>query len=149
METFIAFIDDADYAARQVTPMLASHANARWILVGCPPRLHRHAGRWLTQSAMKRWRQDWTHENLGPLAGTLRTQGNEVVIRTAHGSLADYTRQLRGELGVARVLDARRPKLATSLEPVTADQPGAQPVSPLALTGGAMALGLAIATASE
>lgn len=149
MENFIVYIDDAEHAERQIIPMLASHSGARWILVGCPPRLHRHAGRWLTQPALKRWRQDWTHETVGELARLIRERGDEAVIRTAHGPLADFTRQLKGEWGLARVLDARRPKLGTALEPVTAEQPADRAASPLALTGGAMALGVAIATATE
>ena len=57
METFIVYIDDKQYALQQIVPML-SHQEASkqvsWVLVGCPPRLTRHSGRWLSQSAQKK-----------------------------------------------------------------------------------------------
>ena len=60
METFIVYLDDKQYALQQIVPMLhakgTQNGSANWILIGCPPRLNRHTGRWLTHSAQKKWR---------------------------------------------------------------------------------------------
>jgi len=56
METFIVYIDDKQYALQQIVPMLSHQETSNqvsWVLVGCPPRLTRHSGRWLSQSAQK------------------------------------------------------------------------------------------------
>lgn len=57
METFIVYIDDKQYALQQVIPMLPANGQipqaANWVLIGCPPRLNRHTGRWLTHAAQK------------------------------------------------------------------------------------------------
>ena len=151
METFIVYIDDKQYALQQLIPMLPTngrHAtSAKWVLIGCPPRLNRHTGRWLTQTAQKKWRQEWTQETTAAAFELLQTAGNEVSVRTAHGSLAELTKQIKAELGLARVIDARRPKLSVNLEPVTSDQP--QDKSTWALPSGVLAMSAAIVMASE
>ena len=45
METFIVFVNDAEFAKRQLIAFIEGHKAARWVLVGCPPRLPRHSGR--------------------------------------------------------------------------------------------------------
>jgi hypothetical protein len=151
METFIVYIDDKQYALQQLVPMLPSNgsntSSARWVLIGCPPRLNRHTGRWLTHTAQKKWRQEWTEETTAAASELLQTAGNEVSVRTAHGSLVELTKQIKAELGQARVIDARRPKLAVNLDPVTADQP--QDKSTWALPSGVLAMSAAIVMASE
>jgi hypothetical protein len=61
--------------------------------------------------------------------------------------LSELTKQIKGEVGVARVIDARRPKMAVNLQPVTPEQP--QEKSNWALPGGMLAMGAAIVMASE
>jgi hypothetical protein len=151
METFIVYIDDKQYALQQVIPMLPSAGQAQqaanWILVGCPPRLNRHTGRWLTHTAQKKWRQEWANEATSELVQKLETSGNTVNVRVAHGALTELTKQIKGEVGAARVIDARRPKMAVNLDPVTPDQP--QDKTTWAVPGGVLAMGAAIVMVSE
>ncbi|WP_090131383.1 hypothetical protein [Limnohabitans sp. Rim11] len=151
METFIVYIDDKQYALQQVIPMLPASEQtpqaANWILIGCPPRLNRHTGRWLTHTAQKKWRQEWTQETTAELAQKLEGGGNTVSVRVAHGALSELTKQIKGEVGLARVIDARRPKLSVNLDPVTAEQP--QEKSTWALPSGVLAMSAAIVMASE
>ena len=151
METFIVYIDDKQYALQQVIPMLPVSGQApqaaNWILIGCPPRLTRHPGRWLTHTAQKNWRQDWTQEATAELAQKLEGGGSTVSIRVAHGALSELTKQIKGEVGLARVIDARRPKMAVNLDPVTSEQP--QEKSTWAVPSGVLAMSAAIMMASE
>lgn len=151
METFIVYIDDKSYALQQLIPLLPArgspHEPAHWVLVGCPPRLNRHTGRWLTRAAQKKWRQEWTQETTSEVTRLLKQSGNQVSVRTAHGSLVELTQQIRGEVGAARVVDARRPKLAVDFDPVTPDQP--QEKTNWAVPGGVLAMGAAIVLVSE
>ena len=151
METFIVYIDDKQYALQQVIPMLPADGQtqqaANWILIGCPPRLNRHTGRWLTHTAQKKWRQDWANQATSELVQKLESSGNMVSVRVAHGALSELSKQIRGEVGVARIIDARRPKLAVNLDPVTTDQP--QEKSTWAVPGSVLALGAAIVMVSE
>jgi len=118
-----------------------------WVLVGCPPRLTRHSGRWLSQSAQKKWRQDWTQEVTQEIATLLRQHNNQVFIKTAHGPLTEFTKKLSREFVSARVIDARRPKLATNHHPVTEDQPQAK--SDLVVPAGILAIGASIAMVAD
>jgi len=151
METFIVYIDDKQYALQQIVPMLPASgsqtASANWILIGCPPRLNRHTGRWLTRTAQNKWRQEWTRENTEALVHLLENIGNKVSVRTVQGPLAEFTKQIRGEVCLARVVDARRPKLSVNLDPVTQEQP--QEKSTWTLPGGVLAMSAAIVMASE
>jgi hypothetical protein len=151
METFIVYIDDKQYALQQVIPMLPADGQtqqaANWILIGCPPRLNRHTGRWLTHTAQKKWRQDWANQATSDLVQKLESSGNMVSVRVAHGALSELSKQIRGEVGVARIIDARRPKLAVNLDPVKTDQP--QEKSTWAVPGGVLAMGAAIVMVSE
>ena len=150
METFIVYIDDKQYALQQIIPMLSpqkSDTQVNWILVGCAPKLTRHSGRWLSKPAQKRWRQDWTLEATQDIATLLRQHNNQVFIKTAHGALSEFTKQLSREFSSARVIDARRPKLTGNLDPVTEDQP--QTKSDLVLPAGLLAIGASIAMAAD
>ena len=151
METFIVYVDDKQHALQQIVPMLQRAEPqvpaSQWILVGCPPKFNRHSGRWLSQNAIKQWRQDWTDKNTAALVQVLNEFGNVVSVKTVNGPLADYTQQLRNELGFARVVDARRPKLSVNLAPVTKEQP--QEKSNWALPGGFLAMSAFIVMASE
>jgi hypothetical protein len=151
METFIVYIDDKQYALQQVIPMLPANEQtpqaANWVLIGCPPRLNRHTGRWLTHTAQKKWRQEWTQDATSELTQKLESGGNTVSVRVAHGSLTELTKLIKGEVGAARVIDARRPKLSVNLDPVTSDQP--QEKSNWTVPGGVLAMSAAIVMASE
>jgi hypothetical protein len=149
MDTFVIFINDAEFAKRQLLAFIDGHAPERWVLVGCPPRLPRHSGRFLSQPALKRWRADWTREATQDIIELLSERGHEVSTRVAHTPLVAFTRQLRGELGHGvRLLDARRPRTGATLEPITQAQPG-DSGDAWSATGGAIALGALITIASE
>ena len=151
METFIVYIDDKQYALQQIVPMLPDSGSqvaiANWILIGCPPRLNRHTGRWLTRTAQNKWRQEWTRENTEALVHLLDAVGHKVSVRTVQGPLAEFTKQIKGEVGFARVVDVRRPKLSVKLDPTAPDQP--QEKSNWTLPGGVLAMSAAIVMASE
>ena len=151
METFIVYIDDKQYALQQLVPMLpekeALSSPANWILVGCPPRLNRHTGRWLTQAAQKKWRHEWTRDTTAEIIDLLEKSGNSVSTQVAQGALGMLTQQIKRKVGAARVIDARRPKLAVNMDPVTHAQP--QEKSSWVVPGGVMAIGAAIVLASE
>jgi hypothetical protein len=150
METFIVYIDDKQYALQQVVPMLShqeTSKQASWVLVGCPPRLTRHSGRWLSQSTQKKWRHDWSQENTQEIASLLRQHNNQVFIKTAHGPLTEFTKKLSREFVSARVIDARRPKLTVNPHPVTDNQPQAK--SDLLVPAGILAIGASIAMVTD
>ena len=62
-------------------------------------------------------------------------------------SFKKYIWQIKGEVGLARVVDVRRPKLSVNLDSVTPEQ--AQEKSNLSLPGGVLAMSAAIVMASE
>jgi hypothetical protein len=68
-------------------------------------------------------------------------------VRTVQGPLAEFTKQIKGEVGLARVVDVRRPKLSVNLDSVTPEE--AQEKSNLNLPGGVLAMSAAIVMASE
>ncbi len=151
METFIVYINDKQYALQQLVPMLPAHGSsatpAHWVLMGCPPTLNRHTGRWLTQAAQKKWRQEWTQAAAAEVVRLLQASGNSVSLRTAQGSLVALTKQIKGEVGNARVIDARRPQLAAHRAPVTSEQP--QETSRWAVPSGILAMGAAMVMVSD
>lgn len=147
METFVIYINEKTHAMNQVLPLLEDSQSARWVLVGCPPRLNRHTGKWLTQRAQRKFRDDWTQENLRDLVELLTQRQQTVVTRVAHQSLLQFTKALRAEFGHIRIVDARRPRLAEALPAVVAEQK--PEASPWAIPVGAVALGAAVTLAVE
>lgn len=107
METFVIFANDKTHAMNQVLPLLEDTNTANWVLVGCPPRLTRHAGKWLTQKALKKFNDTWTESNLREIADLLKHRGDEVVTRVAKTSLLQMTKALKSEFGHLRIIDAR------------------------------------------
>lgn len=147
METFVIYLNDKTHALNQVLPMLEETQTARWVLVGCPPRLNRHTGQWLTHRAQKKYRDDWTQTHTQPLVALLAQHQQEVVVRTAQKSLLQMTKQLRAEFGHIRIVDARRARAIEALPAVVAEQKPQS--SPWALPVGAVALGAAVTLAVE
>ncbi len=125
MDTIIAYVDDAAYALRMITPLLANAPTAppvRWILVGCAPRLSRHVSRWVTESARQSWRGVWARKIFDSLAPLMQGAGDIVITRIAQQPLCDLTESLQNQYRGAKVLDARRPKFGQDLAPVTRQQ---------------------------
>lgn len=125
MDNIIVYIDDAAYAVQLLQPMVASgegRSPARWIVVGCAPRVTHRASKWVTNSARESWRGKWAEKVFSQVLPVLRQDGDVVVTHVAKTALCDQTDALIREYGVARVLDARRPKFGQDLQPVTAAQ---------------------------
>ena len=54
MDNIIVYVDDAAYALQMLQPMCPANSvrsPARWIVVGCAPRVTNHASKWVTNSA--------------------------------------------------------------------------------------------------
>ncbi|MCY1164719.1 MULTISPECIES: hypothetical protein [Polaromonas] len=125
MDNIIVYVDDASYALQMLQPMrLADGARnpARWIVVGCAPRVTHRASKWVTHSARESWRGKWADKVFAQLQPLLQQDGDIVVTQLAQTTLCAQTESLMKEYGVARVLDARRPKFGHDLQPVTAAQ---------------------------
>ena len=148
METWLVYIDDKTHAQQQLTPMLIKGVPIQWVLVGCPPRLTRHAGKWLTQKAIQRWRNQWTQDNLQPIQALLSESGDKVHTQVAHGPLVLMTKQLQQEWGNLRVIDARRPRLGQDLPPV-ADNQERTPQNPWMVPGSVAFMGTLMTMAAD
>lgn len=145
METIAAYVDDAEHAPRLLQPLLDRDADARWVVVVCPPRLRRHASRWISHAERQRCREEWAGRlfvALEPLFA--RCPPDAVQTLLARGPLARVTERLSQRFGATlRVFDARRPRLGRPLEPLKADRPagaGRAFAAPLVLSSGLSAL---------
>ena len=114
MNTTIVYLDDADYAVQQLTP-LRGPAGGHWILVGCAPRMTHRISKWVSHSARENWRSKWADKLFGQIAPWLQAQGDTVTPLLATGPLAELTDKLLAEHHGARVLDMRRPRLGQNL----------------------------------
>ena len=125
MENIIVYVDDAGYALQLLQPMLPAGRSAhptRWIVVGCAPRVTHHVSKFVTYSARDSWRRKWSDKVFGQVVPALQQEGDDVVTLLAQGNLIAQTDALVKTHGVARVLDARRPKFGQDMQPVTASQ---------------------------
>ena len=126
MDNIIVYMDDSAYALKMLTPMIQSgeaRKPTRWILVGCAPRITHNASKWVTNSARQSWRGKWADKVFGQVVPLLQGPADSVITQVASGPLCDLTDALLAQYGVARVLDARRPKMGQGLLPVTRHQP--------------------------
>ncbi len=144
METYVIYINDKAHAMNQVLPLLEDAQPAQWVLVGCPPRIHRHSSKWLTQRALKNFKSDWTDSNLKEVSELLSQKGHSVLKRVALGSLVPMTKALQKEFTHLRIIDARKAPEFENLPAVIESQkpesnPWALPVSAVAF-GAAAAL---------
>ena len=147
METFVVYINDKSHAMNQILPLLEESQATQWVLVACPPRLNRHTGKWLTQRAQRKFREDWAQSNLNDLVALLTQRQQTVVTRVAHQSSLLFTKALREEFGHIRNVDARRPRAIEGLPAVVAEQK--PETRPWAIPVGAVALGAAVTLAVE
>ncbi|MES2402346.1 MAG: hypothetical protein V4573_20300 [Pseudomonadota bacterium] len=125
MDNIIVYVDDASYALQMLEPMRTDSAArnpARWIVVGCAPRVTHRASKWVTNSARESWRGKWADKVFSRLLPLLEKNGDIVITRIAQTTLCAQTEALIKEYGVARVLDARRPKFGHDMQPVTPTQ---------------------------
>jgi hypothetical protein len=125
METMIVYVDDAVYALRMLTPMVAldrQRLPTRWVVVCCPPRMSRHIGKWVTNSSRQSWRGEWARKLAGELSPVLLASGDSFTSEVARSPLCELTDSLLARHRGARVIDARRPKFGHDLAPVTRQQ---------------------------
>jgi hypothetical protein len=122
METYVIFVNDKVHAMNQVLPLLEGSPPAQWVLVGCPPRFHRHSSKWLTQRALKKYKTEWTDSNLNDIVQLLKERGNSVLTRVAQGPLIELTKALQSEFAHSRVLDARKTHAFENLPAVVEQQ---------------------------
>jgi hypothetical protein len=125
MHNIIVYVDDAAYGLQLLQPMLqdmGSEEPTRWIVVGCAPRMTHHVSKFLARGARDSWRGKWAEKVFSQLVPALANNGDEVKTCMAKANLPSQTESLIKQHGVARVLDARRPKFGENLQPVTATQ---------------------------
>ena len=122
METLIVYINDSEYARNQLATMINSRQPTKCVLVGCPPKLNRHISKWISGGARKKWQTQWADNTCTEISKAFIPEGHQFVNRVAFGPLINVTKQLQGEFFGARVLDARRPKLAHTPEPLVEGQ---------------------------
>ncbi len=143
METYVIYINDKVHAVNQVLPLLEDAQPAQWVLVGCPPRLHRHSSKWLTQRALKKFKSDWTNVNLEEISELLRQRGHSVLMRVAQGPLVQLTKTFQKEFSHPRIIDARKTPEFENLPAVIENQKSES--NPWAISISAVAFGAAAA----
>jgi hypothetical protein len=147
METFVIFVNDKTHAMNQVLPLLEDATAAKWVLVGCPPRVTRHAGKWLTQRALNKFNDEWTATNLHDIGQLLKQRGDSVITRVAKASLLQMTQTLKSEFGAIRIIDARLRHQMQNLQALTQKQ--ATEANTWVIPVGAIALGAAVSLAVD
>lgn len=152
MDKIIVYVDDVEYAQHQLAPMEGSVPSQRqathWIVVACPPRMTRHISKWVNHTARENWRNKWSEKLFAQITPGLQALGDQVTPVLSHGPLLEMTRELLEKHGVARVLDARRPKFGQDLAPVTPEQPTSQDAR-WAVPGAVAGMGAFLVLASE
>lgn len=148
MDKMIVVLDDVEFALQQLLPMRVNGVATCWMLVACPPRLTRHASRWVSRSAREAWRAKWSQDLLDKVEAVLLKPGDQVRRFEVKGTLAEFTQSLQRDMGPARVLDARRPKLGYDAPPATEGQPMPRD-GRLALSGSTAAMGALLILAAE
>jgi hypothetical protein len=83
----------------------------------------RHISKWVNHSARQNWRVKWADKLFAEITPEMQASGDRVTTVLANGPLVEMTQALQKQHGVARVLDARRPKFGQDMQPVTLDQP--------------------------
>jgi hypothetical protein len=144
METIAVFVNEAGFARHVLQPMASSQGPTHWVVVACPPKLTRHIGRWVSQSARDQWRERWAAEVFAEVESILKASPvNKVERLLAKRPLVDISARLEARLKGIRLLDARRVRVGKSEEPLTAAQPpseGNRWACPLAMTSGLTAV---------
>lgn len=147
METYVLYINDKTHAMNQILPMLENAETTQWVLVGCPPRVNRHTGKWLTQRALKKFKTDWTASNLHEIVDTLQQKGHRVLTRVAQGPLVQVTKALKAEFSHPRFVDARKTHAFENLPPIVQEQ--VQETSPWVIPVSAIAFGTAVSLVAD
>jgi hypothetical protein len=117
LSNYIVYLDDAEYAQRQLANLLAQPHHKRFVLVACAPRMTRRIGKWLSHSARENWRDKWCDKLFAQFVPTI-SPSDHVFCEVATDPLPQHTQMLLNEMGEATVIDARRPKFGVEMQPV-------------------------------
>ncbi len=128
LDTYVVYLDDAEYAKRELEKVLHQPQIKRFILVACAPRMTRRIGKWLSHSSRENWRDKWCDKLFSQFVPMIRRE-DHVFCEVANGPLPEYTQMLLKDLGQAQVIDARRPKFGVEMQPVVTPLPVTQPAS--------------------
>ncbi len=124
MDKVIVYVDDAAHAQQILAPLLAGKeaaAGTQWVLVACAPRMTHRVSKWVSHRARENWRDKWSEKLFAQLLPWLQSGSHShVTTVVAKGPLPELLAQLQAELGAARVVDARRPKLDAAAQPSAA-----------------------------
>ncbi|MFT3954088.1 MAG: hypothetical protein QM722_06750 [Piscinibacter sp.] len=124
MEKIAVFVNDAEHALQILQPMLRSAGPTHWIVVASAPTLTRHIGRWVSHSARQQWLDRWSTELFAQLEPLLRAApGSKFEKMLVKRPLVEVSEKLQARLGSMRLLDARRPRVGKTDEPIAAGQP--------------------------
>ncbi|MFT3718322.1 hypothetical protein [Pseudorhodoferax sp.] len=155
METVIVYIDDAAHARQELGAVLDAGPAAtplppvHWVLVACAPRMTHRISKWVSHSARENWRARWSDKLFGEVSPWLRQRGHRVTEVLAKGPLAELQTELAARHRTPHLLDARRPKFGTELQPL-APPPAEHKPPPRPLPGMlAGVLGLAVLLAAD
>ncbi|WP_295527706.1 hypothetical protein [uncultured Pseudacidovorax sp.] len=143
MDKIILYVDDAAYAVEHLDQLAPAAPGRHWIVVACAPRMTHRISKWVSHSARENWRAKWfarVQEALGPL---LAREGAQTTAVLAKGPLVELTQRLHLEHGAARVVDARRPRIGSTMEPVVPAAAESAPRRPLVPGARALPGGLA------
>jgi len=151
MQAIIVYVDNAEWALRQLAPMICREGAVplRCVLVACPPRLSQHIGKWTSHAARESWRERWCGELFKRIEPAVRKRGHSVVRVIAKSPLVKLTAQLVREHAAVHVLDARRPKFGESMQPVTPEQAAQSPAGGWELPAAVIGLGAVLTLAAE
>lgn len=116
MQTFIVYVDDAEYAQPLLqTALQAPQAHgAHWVLVGCAPRITHRVSRFVSNRSRENWRNKWADSLFQDCVPVLNAHGAQVTTVLARGPLPELLQTLHAQYGAqSQVIDMRRPKLQT------------------------------------
>lgn len=143
MEKIAVFVNDAEHALHILQPMLKSAGPTHWIVVATAPTLTRHIGRWVSHSARQQWLERWSADLFAQLEPLLRAApGSRFEKMLVKRPLVEVSERLQARHGSLRMLDARRPRVGKTDEPIAAGQPvqAQNTWAPVAATAGLSAM---------
>jgi hypothetical protein len=106
-----------------ITPMKNESNPTHWVVLVCPPQFKRHVSKWVSKSALRSWRHEWSKQMLQSLEPVLTSGGDQLSWRCCHQFLRQEVESLQKEFNTHRVLDARLQRVEGHHPPVNSAQP--------------------------
>lgn len=80
VQTYIAYVDDAEYAQQLLRSMLlcAHGQDAHWVLVACAPRITHRVSKFVSNRSRENWRNKWADRLFQSCLPVLQAQGVQV-----------------------------------------------------------------------